>query len=228
VSRDDSRSEEESAGTRDLLDGHAGSGHAVVVSIDETAQFWDEQARTFDDEADHGLRSPAARHAWRDMLRSVLPNPPADVVDLGCGTGSLAVLLAEEGYRVTGIDLSAKMLERATAKARAAGTATSFRQGDVSDPQLQRASMDVVVVRHVTWALTDPDDAVRKWAGLLRPGGRLVLVEGLWSTGTGMTARRLEGIVRPIISNCETRPLTDEALWGRPIDDERYVLVARG
>jgi ubiquinone/menaquinone biosynthesis C-methylase UbiE len=196
------------------------------VSIDETARFWDAQARTFDDEPDHGLRNPA-RDAWREMLRSVLPEPPADVVDLGCGTGSLAVLLSEEGYRVTGIDLSPKMLERAIAKARAAGTNTSSRQGDASDPQLERASMDVVVVRHLTWSLADPHDAVRKWSRLLRRGGRLVLVEGLWSTGTGMTALRLDAIVRPIVSDCETRALTDEALWGGPIDDERFVLVAR-
>jgi ubiquinone/menaquinone biosynthesis C-methylase UbiE len=139
----------------------------------------------------------------------------------------LAVLLSEEGYRVTGIDLSAKMLERASAKARDAGTGTAFHQGDASDPQFDAASVDVVVVRHVTWALADPEDAVRKWSRLLRPGGRLVLVEGLWSTGTGMTAQRLDGIVRPIVSDCETHELTDEALWGRPIDDERYVLVAR-
>jgi SAM-dependent methyltransferase len=197
------------------------------VTTDESAQFWDEQAGTFDDEPDHGLRNPATREAWRAMLRSVLPEPPADIVDLGCGTGSLAVLLSEDGYRVTGVDLSAKMVERATAKALQAGTAASFRQGDASDPQLADASMDAVVVRHVTWALADPDDAVRRWTRLLRAGGRLVLVEGLWSTGTGMTAGRLDGIVRPIVPDCETHALTDETLWGGPIDDERYVLVAR-
>jgi ubiquinone/menaquinone biosynthesis C-methylase UbiE len=87
--------------------------------------------------------------------------------------------------------------------------------------------VDVVLARHVTWALADPDDAIRKWLRVLRPGGRLVLVEGLWSTGAGMTAAHLDAIVRPIVADCETRALTDEALWGRAIDDERYVLVAR-
>jgi ubiquinone/menaquinone biosynthesis C-methylase UbiE len=197
------------------------------VPTDEIEHFWDDRARTFDDDPDHGLRSPVARDAWRTMLRSVLPKPPADIVDLGCGTGTLSVLLSEEGYRVTGIDLSAKMLAHATAKASQARTDTSFRRGDASDPPVEPASVDVVLARHVTWALADPDDAIRRWLRVLRPGGRLVLVEGLWSTGTGLSAAHLEGIVRPMVPDCETRDLTDEALWGRVIDDERYVLVAR-
>jgi SAM-dependent methyltransferase len=139
----------------------------------------------------------------------------------------LSVLLASEGYLVTGIDLSEKMVAAATAKAAAAGVRATFRQGDVSAPDLERASLDAVVVRHVTWALAEPGEAVRRWSSFLREGGRLVLIEGLWSTGAGMSARDLEKVVRPIIPNCEVSPLTDPTLWGGPIDDERYVLVAR-
>jgi 2-polyprenyl-3-methyl-5-hydroxy-6-metoxy-1,4-benzoquinol methylase len=197
------------------------------MATDESEQFWDAQSATFDDEPDHGLRDPDVRRAWSDLLRSVLPEPPADIADLGCGTGSLSVLLSELGYGVTGIDLSARMVERASAKALDAGVAASFRQGDAADPRLEAGSVDVVVVRHVTWALADPGTAIRRWVGLLRPGGRLVLVEGLWSTGTGMTADVLVDFVRPVAPDCTTRPLTDAALWGGPIDDQRYVLVAR-
>jgi hypothetical protein len=83
------------------------------------------------------------------------------------------------------------------------------------------------VVRHVTWALPEPAAAIRHWAALLRPGGRLVLVEGHWSTGAGLTARALTDLVHPVIPDVEVQPLTDPALWGGPITDERYVLVAR-
>jgi SAM-dependent methyltransferase len=197
------------------------------MAPDESEQFWDAQSATFDDEPDHGLRDPDVRRAWSDLLRSVLPEPPADIADLGCGTGSLSVLLSELGYGVTGIDLSARMVDRASAKALAAGVAASFRQGDAADPRLEGGSVDAVVVRHVTWALPDPGAAIRRWVDLLRPGGRLVLVEGLWSTGTGMSADVLVDHVRPVVPDCTTLALTDAALWGGPIDDERYVLVAR-
>jgi SAM-dependent methyltransferase len=205
----------------------ARSGSVAGVPIEQTPEYWDDRAPTFDDEPDHGLRNPGVRDAWRTLLRSALPEPPADIADLGCGTGSLSVLLAAEGYRVTGVDLSARMITAAIAKAAGSGVAVSFRRGDASDPDLDRGCMDAIVVRHVTWALPAPGAAIRRWASLLREGGRLVLVEGRWSTGAGMTADHLEDIVRPILPQYEIRPLTGEALWGGPIDDERYMLVAR-
>jgi hypothetical protein len=64
------------------------------------------------------------------------------------------------------------------------------------------------------------------WAALLRDGGRLVLIEGHWSTGAGITADELTRIVRPIVPRVETRPFTDATFWGAPLVDERYMLVA--
>jgi SAM-dependent methyltransferase len=188
---------------------------------------WDAEAAAFDDEPDHGLRDPAVRAAWAELLRARLPAPPADVVDLGCGTGSLAVLLAEAGHRVAGLDLSAPMVAGAEAKARAAGVDAAFRRGDAAAPPYPLGSADVVLARHVLWALADPDEALRRWVGLLRPGGRLVLIEGRWSTGAGLTADETRALVRRHRREAEVERLDDPALWGRAIDDDRYVLVSR-
>jgi SAM-dependent methyltransferase len=203
------------------------SGHYALVASKESSTFWDVQAATFDDEPDHGLRDPLVRNAWRHLLRSLLPGPPAKVADLGCGTGSLSVLLAQEGYEVVGVDLSARMIEVATRKARRAHVAVTFRQGDAAIPPVAVASVDVIVVRHVVWTLDSPADAVRRWRTLLRDGGQLVLIEGRWSTDAGITAHDLSAIVADVLPQVETRPLTNTALWGTPISDERYVLVAR-
>ena len=126
---------------------------------------------------------------------------------------------------MTGIDFSRAML-RASRKA-ADGVAVTFRTGDASAPEFAAESVDAIVVRHVTWALPKPADAIRHWAGLLRPGGRLVLVEGLWSTGAGLTARALTDLVHPVIPAIEVQALTDPALWGGAITDERYLKVAQ-
>ena len=83
------------------------------------AASWDDQAATFDEAPDHGLRDPRTREAWRRLLVEHLPAPPAEVVDLGCGTGSLSVLLGEQGHLVRGLDLSPAMVARARAKAAA-------------------------------------------------------------------------------------------------------------
>jgi len=189
-------------------------------------EFWDAEAATFDEEPDHGMRDPAVRAAWRDLLLPLLPAAPADVADLGCGTGTVAVLLAEAGHRVRGLDLSGGMLAVARGKAATAGVRVEFAQGDASVPPYPAGSCDVVLVRHVLWALPDPDAALANWVRLLRPDGRLVLVEGHWFTGAGLTAAACETLVRRHRTSSVVRRLDDPALWGRAIEDERYVLVS--
>jgi SAM-dependent methyltransferase len=103
----------------------------------------------------------------------------------------------------------------------------SVREGDAAAPGLAPASVDVVLCRHVLWALPDPVAAVGRWVSALRPGGRLVLVEGDWSTGAGLSAQRCAEIVGEWCSSVVVRHLPDPALWGRAITDERYLVVAR-
>ncbi len=197
------------------------------MDLDGVRREWDAQADAFDVEADHGLLDPVTRAAWWDLLDTVLPAAPARVADLGCGTGSVAVLLADHDYDVTGLDLSPRMVERARAKAASAGTSCTFVVGDASSPGLVAAAYDVVLSRHVVWALPDPAAALRRWVDLLAPDGRLVLVEGLWSTGAGMRADALRALVEPLELDVVVTPLTDPALWGKEIQDERFALVGR-
>jgi ubiquinone/menaquinone biosynthesis C-methylase UbiE len=188
---------------------------------------WDAQAASFDDEPDHGLRDPEVRRAWARRLASWLPARASDVLDLGCGTGSLSLLAAEQGHRVTGVDASPAMVDRARAKL--AGRDAAFLVGDAAAPPVGEQRFDVVLVRHVLWALPDPGRALRHWRGLLRPGGRLVLIEGVWGTATpvGIPAAVLTGLLAPLAGEMRVERLSQEtALWGREVEDERYVVVA--
>jgi SAM-dependent methyltransferase len=189
-------------------------------------ESWDAAAAAYDDEPDHGLRDPAVREAWRELLVSLLPPAPARVADLGCGTGTLSLLLAEEGHTVDGVDFSAEMVRRAVEKA---GTlpGVSFVVGDAADPPLENEAYDVVLGRHVLWALPDPAAALARWVDLLAPEGRLVLVEGRWSTGDGLTAAETTALVEDAGLTAQLRPLDDPRYWGRRIEDDRYVVVAR-
>ena len=188
---------------------------------------WDDAAATFDDEADHGLRDPAVRAAWAELLAGLLPAPPARILDLGCGTGSLAVLLAQAGHEVAGIDTSEEMLALARAKAATLGVSLELARADAVDPPFGPASADAVLCRHVLWALPDRDDVLGRWVRLLRPGGRLVLVEGNWSTGVGLPASECRDLVLRLRREADVRQLAGvEALWGRTVDDERYVLLS--
>jgi len=131
----------------------------------DMAGTWDAEAARFDEEPDHGLLDPAVRAAWADLLRECVP-AWSTVLDLGCGTGSLAVLLAEQGHVVTGVDLSPRMLEAAQDKAVRHSTDVTFVLGDASEPPVA-GPFDVVLARHVVWALPDRSGALDRWAALL-------------------------------------------------------------
>ena len=188
---------------------------------------WDAQAASFDEEPDHGLRDPEVRQAWAARLASWLPSRASDVLDLGCGTGSLSLLASEQGHRVTGVDGSPAMIDLARAKL--AGRDAAFLVGDAAIPPVGEQRFDAVLVRHVLWALPDAGRALRHWRGLLRPGGRLVLVEGVWGTVSpvGIPADRLAALLAPLAGDVRLERLSDDPLlWGKAVDDERYAMVA--
>ncbi|MFF3209611.1 class I SAM-dependent methyltransferase [Streptomyces sp. NPDC002886] len=210
----------------------------------EISAYWDQAAVRFDEEPDHGLRAPETRDAWADLFRSWLPAGPLDVLDVGCGTGSLSLLAAEAGHRVTGVDLSPRMVGRARAKLAAAGLAGRFLVGDAAAPPTGDQRFDVLLSRHLVWTLPAPEAALGDWIGRLRPGGTLVLVEGRWREADasaapyvpgaetlpwagGVGADRLASAVRPLVAALRVEPLGDNAaLWGRAVTDERYAVIA--
>ncbi|MGR4881113.1 class I SAM-dependent methyltransferase [Streptomyces sp. LARHCF249] len=206
--------------------------------------YWDAAAPAFDDEPDHGLRDQQTRAAWARHLNSWLPSDPAAVLDVGCGTGSLSLLAAEAGHRVTGVDVAPRMVEQARRKFESSGFHGSFLVGDAMRPPTDEQKFDVLLSRHLLWTLPDPEAALREWVARLRPGGRLVLVEGRWREAGqsgmpyvagadslpwhgGIGAGDLAAAVRPLVADLRVEPLSGEPdLWGRPVDDERYALIA--
>ncbi|MBU5945392.1 bifunctional 2-polyprenyl-6-hydroxyphenol methylase/3-demethylubiquinol 3-O-methyltransferase UbiG [Streptomyces sp. PAM3C] len=188
---------------------------------------WDARAATFDEEPDHGLRDPEVRAAWAARLKDWLPGRPGDVLDLGCGTGSLSLLAAEQGHRVTGVDRSPAMVQPARQKL--AGRHAAFLTGDAARPPVDGERYDAVLVRHVLWTLPEPGRVLRRWRDLLRPGGRLVLVEGVWGTVSpvGIPVDRLTALLAPLTARVRVERLSgDPALWGREVDDEPNAVVA--
>jgi ubiquinone/menaquinone biosynthesis C-methylase UbiE len=165
------------------------------------------------------------------------------VLDVGCGTGFLALQLAALGHRAFGVDLADEMLDLARRKAAAAGLAAHFEIGDAERLPGADASFDLVIERHVIWTLPEPDVALREWARVLRTGGRAVLIEGDWRRGSsnpdyaeivealplygGRPAAELQPHVEAAgFMRITVEPLMDAALWGSQPDRERYAVIA--
>src|SRR5438093_5238291 len=154
------------------------SGQTDVVK-QQVAAHWDRRAAHFDEDFGHSIRTPAERVAWDRTLDIVVPpGRPLDVLDAGCGTGFLSLELAARGHRVSGIDFAPAMLAAASCKAEAAGLAVRFEAGDAEQLRFVAHSFDLVISRHVLWTLPHPEAAIDEWIRVLRPGGRLAVVDG--------------------------------------------------
>ncbi len=112
------------------------------------------------------------------LLDIVGKRPFQAMLDLGTGTGRLLEIFAPLYRRGVGIDMSREMLSVARANLDKAGIANAqVRQGDIFSPPVERDAYDLVTIHQVLHYLDDPGRAVREAAKLLRPSGRLVIVD---------------------------------------------------
>ena len=142
----------------------------------------DQAARYFADHAAHWdhLRS---LHVAEDVVEAAIlaavgQGPFHAVLDLGTGTGRMLELLAPLADRTVGIDQSPAMLNLARTRIEREGPKqVQLRQGDLYALPVERDGYDVVILHQVLHYLDDPVRALREAARVLRPGGRLIVID---------------------------------------------------
>ena len=190
-----------------------------------TPCIWDKAAATFDDAPDHGLIDPPIRQAWSEILSKYLPQHASNILDIGCGTGSLSLLMVHLGHHVTGIDISPKMIIQAKKKSDKANANISFSVMDAAHLDSNLPSFDVVVCRHVLWVFGNYPKVLRSWIEMLKPGGQLILIEGYWHTGGGLHAIDVFSEIKSHKGTALYESLSENmALWGNQVTDERYLI----
>jgi len=111
-------------------------------------------------------------------LLNILGKPPyGDILDIGVGTGRILELLTPFIRSGTGIDQSREMLAIARARLEEAASNCSVRQGDIYQIPFADESFDLAVIHQVLHYAEEPDRALKEAARVLRPGGRLVVVD---------------------------------------------------
>lgn len=136
--------------------------------------YWTQRTKDFLTVRMNELQSELSSR-WLAEMDPYLPRGGAlDILDAGTGVGYFAILLAQRGHRVTGIDLTPSMLAEGEAAAAQFGVSVRFLRMDVQKTDFPEGSFDVVVSRNVTWTLPDPEAAYREWRRVLRPGGVLL------------------------------------------------------
>src|ERR671935_3071341 len=110
---------------------------------------------------------------WRRRTAEATVRPGDRVLDACCGTGDLAVACARIGGRVTGLDFSERMLERARRKA----PAIEWVRGDLLSLPFDDAAFDAATIGFGIRNVEDVERALRELRRVLRPGGRLGVLE---------------------------------------------------
>jgi ubiquinone/menaquinone biosynthesis C-methylase UbiE len=141
--------------------------------------YWHTRSDTYD-------KFPAPRSeederaAYFSVLKRSVNGAGLKVLDVGTGTGFIALMMAEMGHEITGLDLTESMLEKARRRTNGNGHLINFRIGDAEDLPFEDDSFDAVVCRYLLWTLPDPWKALGEWYRVTRPGGSILCIEGQW------------------------------------------------
>jgi demethylmenaquinone methyltransferase/2-methoxy-6-polyprenyl-1,4-benzoquinol methylase len=149
----------------------AGPGSGTLPETQVRAMF-DRIARVYD--RMNSVMTAGMHHRWRGRAADLARVAPGSrALDVGTGTGDLAIELARRGASVTGLDFAPAMLEVARRKA----PDIAFERGDALALPYEDAQFDAVSVGFGARNFSDLDRGLREMARVTRPGGRVVVLE---------------------------------------------------
>ena len=151
-------------------------GKALALALDKRR---DKVRSYFDELAGKFGRNYVPGRSWKGLAETLLQLlPPMVIADLGAGEGTFSQLLAQRAEKVIAIDNSAKMVEFGTQIARENGiTNLEYRQGDLESPPVEDSSVDLAFFSQSLHHALHPDRAVAAAWKMLKPGGRIVVLD---------------------------------------------------
>ena len=141
--------------------------------LERARAAWEERAERWDAMSEDNAAAPDRPADLERIAEALQLRPGAALLDAGCGTGQFAIAFAERGCRVTGVDLSPAMIERARGHAAERGVAVTWRVGDLTRLDDAYAAYHAIHARVSLQFVPDLPAALRELRRALRPGGRL-------------------------------------------------------
>ena len=153
----------------------------MISELEKRVQrYWTQRSHDFGTVRRNELEDEMGRKWFRELEKHLPENGKLKILDVGTGTGFFAVLLAQAGHRVEGVDLTPAMLEEARALASQRGLDITFREMDAQALDYEDGCFDAVISRNLTWTLPDPERAYGQWSRVLKPGGVLLNFDANW------------------------------------------------
>ena len=149
---------------------------ALALSLrkrkDKARAYFDELAGKFG-------RTYVPGRSWESLAETLLKlMPPMVIADLGAGEGTFSQLLAQRAEQVIAVDNSQKMVDFGSKLAKENGYENlEYRLGDLEDPPIDDASVDLAFFSQALHHADHPDKAIESAFRIVRPGGRIVILD---------------------------------------------------
>jgi len=144
-------------------------------------RHWNSRASSYFNNIKKDFLRPEIRRRWEKVLVDFIGSGEnLMILDAGCGPAPITRILTDLGHQVIGVDISVPMLAKAKELMAEDFGEVSFMISDVSNMPFSDATIDLVISRHLIWTLPEPQKAVREWYRILKPGGRLAIIDGNW------------------------------------------------
>jgi ubiquinone/menaquinone biosynthesis C-methylase UbiE len=148
----------------------------------EIAEMWTRSSPGYSEFVHKGLSKQYEREGWQKIFSEELSTNKQKILDVGTGPGVVAFQLAFLGHEVTGVDYSDGMLQEARANNQRYNQNIDFKWGDAESLPFPDDSFDAVVSKFVLWTLPDPEKALHEWYRVVKPGGRVIYIDGNWDS----------------------------------------------
>lgn len=143
----------------------------------------------------------------REFYERLNVAPGCRLLDVGCGSGQLALMAAKDGLEVTGVDIASNLVERARARAQAEGLQARFEEADAEALPFEDASFDVVASVIAAMFAPRPDLVARELLRVCESGGTIAMAN--W-TAQGFVGQMFKAVAKFIAPSGMPSPV----LWG--------------
>ncbi|HLA80005.1 MAG TPA: class I SAM-dependent methyltransferase [Thermoleophilia bacterium] len=143
----------------------------------------------------------------REFYQRLNVPPGRLLLDVGCGSGQLALMAARDGVDVTGVDIAPNLIERAQARARAEGLRARFIEGDAEALPFEDASFDIVTSLIGAMFAPRPELVARELLRVCRPGGTVAMANWTPQGFIGQMFKIISQFITPL-------GMPSPVLWG--------------
>lgn len=139
-------------------------------------------SKGYDAYTKHSINLKKETGSWKKLYGDVLGASSGKLLNVGCGPGTEAIVVAEMGFDVTAVDFSPEMVRLTLENSDLCGVNIDAIEGDAENLPFPDCSFDFIISNYMLWAVPNPDKAMAEWMRVLRPGGKVAFVDGIWST----------------------------------------------